>query len=53
MLFDTHAHPYITFKKSPETILENFFSDTDNLLVSIACDRETSVQSIELAKKYS
>ncbi len=53
MLFDTHTHPYITFKKSPDTILENFFRDRDNLLVSIACDRETSLQSIKLAKKYS
>ena len=52
MLFDTHAHPYITFKKSPEAILENFFRDGDNRLVSIACDIATSLQSIELAEKY-
>ena len=52
MLFDTHAHPYITFKKSPEAILENFFRDPNNRLVSIACDIKTSIQSIELAEAY-
>lgn len=53
MLFDTHVHPYITFKKSPEIILEHFFwDDPKNICISIACDIETSLKSIELAKKY-
>jgi len=53
MFFDSHTHPYITFKKSPENILEHFFWDhPKNMCVSIACDIETSLKSIELAKKY-
>lgn len=52
MLFDTHAHPYITFKKSPEDILENFLKWEENRMISIACDFESSIKSIELAKKY-
>ena len=52
MLFDTHAHPYITFKKTPEQILEHFFSEKNNRLISIGCDEDTSKKSIELATKY-
>lgn len=53
MLFDTHTHPYITFKKSPESILEHFFwDDPKNICISVGCDIKTSLQSIELAKKY-
>ncbi|MCH8518709.1 TatD family hydrolase [Candidatus Gracilibacteria bacterium] len=53
MLFDTHTHPYITFKKSPETILGHFFGDdSKNTCISIACDIETSMKSIELARVY-
>lgn len=52
MLFDTHAHPYLSFKKSPETILEHFFWDERNICISIGCDIESSEKSIALSKKY-
>ena len=53
MLFDTHTHPYITFKKSPEYNLEHFFwADKNNKCISIWCDIETSKNSIAFAQKY-
>ncbi len=54
MLFDTHTHPYITFKKSPDNNLEHFFwENKHNACISIGCDMATSIQSIKLAQKYS
>lgn len=52
MLFDTHAHPYMNSRKSPEAILENFFETPANYMISIGCNIKTSQTSIELAKRY-
>ena len=53
MLFDTHTHPYMTFKKTPEVILDKFFTDNyQNKCVSIACNIDSSLQSIDFAQKY-
>lgn len=51
MLFDTHCHPYLSEKKTQDTILENFFRDEKNLLNCIAIDIETSHTAIELSQK--
>lgn len=52
MLYDTHCHPYLAQKKSQDQVLENFFWSGWVYLNSIWCDIDSSIASIELAKKY-
>lgn len=53
MLFDTHVHPYIYFKKSGAENLQNFFNAWGKYLISVGCDIKSSLLSIELAQQYS
>lgn len=49
---DTHCHPYLNEKKDTDKIINNFFEDEWEVLVSIWTDLETTKKSLELAKKH-
>jgi len=53
MFYDTHSHPYLAKKLSETIVLENFFSWGWKYLNSIWCNINSSISSIELAKKYT
>lgn len=53
MFIDTHCHPYLAKQKKLEEILENFQRSDWKYLVSIWTDEKTSLESINLAKKYN
>lgn len=53
MIFDTHAHPYLSEKKDMFEVLENIkTSNTLNYITCIGTDLHTSETSIALSKKY-
>ncbi len=51
MIYDTHCHPYLAKNKTIEDILKNF-QNSGSFLNSIWVDIESSMKSIELAKKH-
>jgi len=51
-MYDTHCHPYLSEKKSQNTILETFFKNWWKYLNSIWIDLDSSKKCIELTKKY-
>lgn len=53
MLFDTHAHPYLSEKKDMFEVLENIKNNNKpNYITCIGTSLDTSEKSIELSKKY-
>jgi len=52
MFYDTHSHPYLAKELSKRAILESFFSWWWVYLNSIACDINSSRESIELSKSW-
>jgi Tat protein secretion system quality control protein TatD with DNase activity len=53
MLFDTHAHPYLSEKLNEKEILESIKnSKIPNYIVSVGTKQETSQKCIEITKKY-
>lgn len=52
MFIDTHCHPYLNKEKDIKDIFKNFKLSWWDYLISIWVDLETSLKSIELAKKY-
>lgn len=52
MIFDTHTHIYLNKNTDIETIIKNLKNDWIKKIISIWIDLETSLKSIELAKKY-
>lgn len=50
-MFDSHCHPYI-WTLNEEEIISSFRNNWWDYLISVWVDYETSIKSIELAKKY-
>lgn len=52
MIIDTHTHIYLNESYKIDEIIENLENDNIKKIISIWIDLESSLKSIELAKKY-